>query len=108
MDSRDDRPVNKDLRFNPKDYTTNDFEFVIKKDATSKDFFVMGGCPNTTKEIEDDSETNRGYYVRPKDKTKEELIETFKKIQFKGLSSVSGGVAWFNKVEIVKNYLENS
>ena len=41
-------------------------------------------------------------------KTKNELINIFKNIKFNGYSSVSGKVAWFSKIEIIKNYIERN
>jgi len=95
-----------DLRFDPNKYTTEDFEFIPKSIATVDDFFILGASPNTTKEIHEVNKNNRGYYIRPKDKNKKELIEIFKKAKFIGLSSVNGGASWRTKPEIIKNYLD--
>jgi predicted RNA methylase len=101
-----DKEGNEDLRFNISKYKTNDFEIINKRHSDEDCFFILGASPNTIKEISEINTNNRGYIIKPKDKTKYELIKIFKNIKFNGYSSVSGKVAWFSKVEIVKNYLE--
>lgn len=95
-----------DLRFDIKKYKTEDFEFISKSKANDSVFFILGASPNTTKEISEVNKNNRGYYIQPKNKNKEELIRIFTNIKFKGMSSVNGGVSWLTKPEIIKNYLE--
>ena len=95
-----------DLRFDISKFKTDDFEFIKKDEATGDDFFILGASPNTTKEINDVSKNNRGYYIKPKLKSKTELLSVFSEIKFKGLSSVNGGVAWRTKPEIIKDYVE--
>lgn len=95
-----------DLRFDVNRYKTNDFEIVTQSQSDSTCFFILGASPNSIKEICGINKNNRGYIIKPKNKTKNELIQIFKNIKFEGYSSVSGKVAWFSKIEIVKNYLE--
>ena len=92
-----------DLRINPDDYKTNDFEIVKKEDA---DFFILGASPNTVKQINEVKATNRGYYIKAKNKSKSELIQIFKNLDFKGLSSANGGVSWYDTVTLLKQYIE--
>ena len=97
-----------DLRFEPSKYKTDDFEIITKKEADVNCFFILGASPNTTKEVYEINGNNRGYIIKPKNKTKNELINIFKNIKFNGYSSVSGKVAWFSKIEIIKNYIERN
>jgi len=94
-----------DLRFDVSKYITNDFEFISKPNTNNNCFFILGAAPNTTKEIKDVSCNNRGYYIKPKIKTKEYLLKKFKEIKFIGYSSVNGKVKWLTKPEIIKNYI---
>lgn len=101
-----DKSEGVDLRFDPYKYKTNDFDIVKKCNVSSDSFFIMGASPNTVKELHEVSTTNRGYYIKPIGKDKTELIGIFKNIPFKAESSVNGGVAWRNKYEILKNYVD--
>lgn len=101
-----DKEGNNDLRFDINKYKTEDFEIINKSRSDDSCFFILGASPNTIKEIAEINTNNRGYIIKPKNKTKEELINIFKNIKFNGYSSVSGKVAWFSKIEVVKNYLE--
>ena len=58
------------------------------------------------KNINEVNENNRGYYIKPNNKTREYLVDVFKNLKFEGMSSVNGGVSWLTKVEIIKNYVE--
>ena len=93
-----------DLRFNPGAYTTNDFEFTTT--PTKDCFFVLGASPSTVKEIQEVNKNNRGYYIKPVNKSKKDLTLLFKKCIFKGNSGANGGVSWRTKPEIIKGYLE--
>lgn len=101
-----DKSDGEDLRFNVDLYKTEDFQFINKTQATEVDFFILGASPNVIKEISEVTTTNRGYYVRPKLKTKEYLIKRFKETKFEALSCVNGGVSWRTKPEIVCSYLK--
>lgn len=101
-----DKSKGSDWRADPYAYTTSDFEFVTKSKADNNCFYIMGASPNTVKEVKDVSDTNRGYYVKPLNKSKSELIELFKTIDFNGYSSANGGVSWRTKPEIIKSYCE--
>ena len=102
-----DKSEGSDWRTDPYEHTTSDFEIVTKAKSDSTCFYVMGASPNTVKEIIDVSETNRGYYIKPLNKTKSELMELFKVIDFNGYSCANGNVAWRTKSEIIKSYCEN-
>ena len=101
-----DKSIGEDLRFNPNLYKTDDFEFISKSESNNDDFFIFGASPNTVKEICEIKKTNRGYYIRPKEKSKKELMKIFTETKFDALSSVSGGVAWRTKPEIIKSYIK--
>lgn len=81
---------------------TQDFTFSKKEDS---DFFVFGASPSNILAKELVSSNNRGYYIK---QHSDDVVETFKKIDWKskGKSSVSGGVAWFPKQEIINIYEE--
>jgi hypothetical protein len=94
-----------DLREKEINLTTSDFEFVKKESA---DWFVFGAAP---KKIIDPllvKDNNRGYYIKSKI-DKNLLCDKLQAISWKSYasSSVSGGVAWFTKEEIVKIYQLN-
>jgi hypothetical protein len=91
----------KDLRVT-KDETCDDFEFTTKDDA---DFFVFGSAPHNV--IPMVKPTNRGYYIKSNIDVKE-LMNRFKTYDWKGYSSVNGGVYWLTKSEVVKKYNEQS
>jgi hypothetical protein len=95
-----------DLRFDTNRYKTNDFEIVTQSQSDNSCFFILGASPNSIKEVSEINRNNRGYIIKPKNKTKNELINIFKDLKFEGYSSVSGKVAWFSKIEIIKNYIE--
>lgn len=82
--------------------TTEDFEFVGKIDA---DWFTFGASPSKTLDKEEVTSKNRGYYIKEKIegvRTVFSLIDWKKKAN----SSVSGGVAWYSKQEIINIYEE--
>lgn len=81
---------------------TRDFTFSKKEDS---DFFVFGASPSNILAKELVSSNNRGYYIK---QHSDDVVEVFKKIDWKskGKSSVSGGVAWFPKQEIINIYEE--
>jgi hypothetical protein len=92
--------LNTDLREKSVDLTNEYFEFTTKDKA---DIFVFGAAPNKVVTPEEVNKNNRGYYLQCK-KEVDTIISKFKEIDWKskGNSSVSGGVAWFSKQEIVK------
>jgi hypothetical protein len=97
-----DKSLGRDLRFNPEDYKqTDDF---VWGDKNNFDIFVFGAAP---KKIitEKPNKNNRGYYIKSKIKINK-LIEKIKDMDWVGNSSVNGGVCWFTKSEIIKNYNE--
>jgi len=79
---------------------TSDFSFVEKGEG---DWFVFGAAPSKIVEKEVVQASNRGYYVS---QHKDRVKETFQQIDWKlhANSSVSGGVAWFTKQEIINIY----
>lgn len=95
-----------DLRFDVSLYKTDDFEFTTQSLATNNDFFILGASPSKVIEIVDIKPTNRGYFIKPKNKSKGILTRIFKKGIFKGYSGANGGVSWRTRPEIVKGYLE--
>jgi len=101
-----DKSKGSDWRVDPYAYTTSDFEMVTKSNSDDTCFYVMGASPNVVKEPTDVSDTNRGYYIKPLNKSKVELMELFKIIDFKGYSSANGGVSWRTKSEIIESYCE--
>lgn len=80
--------------------TTEAFTFCKKDEA---DFFVFGASPSKIIEKELVLPNNRGYYIKQK---AEGLKEDFSRIDWKARanSSVSGGVAWYSKQEIINIY----
>ena len=82
--------------------TTEDFTFVNKDDS---DWFVFGASPSKTLDKRDVTNNNRGYYIK---EHKNGVREKFSKIDWKSKanSSVSGGVAWYSKQEIINIYEE--
>lgn len=97
-----------DLRYDEKKYTTEDFKFILKKEARDSDFFVMGASPKVTKNINEVEETNRGYYIKSIIDL-ELLKKRFNNINWSqhGNSSANGGVSWYSKTELIKVYEEN-
>lgn len=96
-----DSPIN--LRESVKTkITTEDFSFVKKEDA---DWFVFGSSPSKILEKSLVLPNNRGYYIR---QNTDEVLRIFRAIDWKtkANSSVSGGVAWFSKQEIINAYEE--
>jgi hypothetical protein len=96
--AKDYRRYENDFIFHP------DFRFVDKKEA---DFFVLGASPSTIRNIEDVHENNRGYYI--KSNINVELVKSnFKNTPWNLISnsSVSGGVAWLTKSELIQGYAE--
>lgn len=92
-----------DLRESSKIPTkTEDFTFVTKDQA---DWFCFGASPSKIIEKELVKDTNRGYYVK---ELKKGVKESFTQIPWKEYanSSVSGGVAWYSKQEIINVYEE--
>lgn len=96
-------PALTDLRESSKvKVTTEDFSFCKKDDA---DFFVFGASPSKILEKELVLPNNRGYYIKQKTEgVREAFTETDWKA--KANSSVSGGVAWYSKQEIINIYEE--
>lgn len=80
--------------------TTEDFHFCKQEDA---DFFVFGASPSKILEKELVQSNNRGYYIKQKTG---DVRKIFSEIDWKskGNSSVSGGVAWYSKQEIINIY----
>ena len=101
-----DKESDVDLRFNIDLYKTGDFEFVPKKLADESCIFILGASINTVKSILNVEDSNRGYYIKPKEKTKLELINIFSKLKYSSNSCVNGKVAWMTKPEIIKSYIE--
>lgn len=99
--------VEKNLRFNPEDYKTDDFEYILNKEKEKADFFVMGASPRVVKEVSDVHVNNRGYYIKSLI-GKDILMDKFRKINWTehSNSSVNGGVSWFSKPELIKVYEE--
>lgn len=82
--------------------TTDDFIFCKKQDA---DFFVFGASPSKVVEKELVLPKNRGYYIK---QSVNDVKDIFTRINWKAKanSSVSGGVAWYSKQEIINIYEE--
>ncbi len=98
-----DKSDGENLMFDKTLYQTcNDFEWCSKEDA---DLFIMGaGCKiKTYKEVKPN---NRGYYLKAKNISLEELKERLSNTDWKGHSSANGGVSWLTKPEIIKSYIE--
>lgn len=81
---------------------TDDFDFVRREDA---DWFVFGASPSKTLDKEEVTSKNRGYYIK---ENKSDVRSLFQEINWKSRanSSVSGGVAWYSKQEIINIYEE--
>lgn len=50
--------------------------------------FILGASINTVKSILNVEDSNRGYYIKPKEKTKLELINIFSKLKYNSNSCV--------------------
>ena len=93
----------KDLRQKTQ-FASSDFIFTNNSDF---DFFVFGSAPkNIIKYGQKKSKNNKGYYIKSLI-DKEKLINNFKKCDWKGHSSASGGVYWMTKIDILENYVKN-
>jgi len=95
--------VKKDLRFNWDKYRTHkDFKITDKEDA---DFYILGAAPKTIKEVSEVTSKNRGYYIKSNidiNTLKNRILNINWKEE--GNSSVSGGVSWFSKAELIYTY----
>lgn len=83
--------------------TTKDFVFCKKDEA---DFFVFGASPSKIIEKELVLPTNRGYYIKQMVSGVRELFGVTD-WKAKANSTVSGGVAWYSKQEIINIYEEH-
>ena len=97
-----DKSIGIDLRFDVNKYKNNNHFYFSTKN--NYDFYVMGAAPNNLKDVP--TSNNRGYYVKSLIDV-EVLKERFRNIQWTSYSSVSGGVAWRTKIELIKCYIEN-
>jgi hypothetical protein len=79
---------------------TEDFCFTSKEGA---DYFIFGASPSKILEKYLVKPSNRGYYIKQK---AAQTLDLLKKIDWKSnaKSSVSGGVAWYSKQEIINIY----
>ena len=83
---------------------TTDFSFVTRESPLAS--FSINGNSGKIKEISEITNPKAENYIQAKGKTKEELIEIFKKVNFTFYSSINGGNAWIGKQEILKAYYE--
>lgn len=85
-----------------KTFETTDFTFVNKKEDAK--YFIFGASPAKIVLPNEVKETNRGYWVD----ADQDVINRLESIDWKkhALSTVSGGVAWFTKKQIVNIYGE--
>jgi hypothetical protein len=86
-----------------KDFSNKHFSICSKE---SGELFVMGASCNTVKYPNDVLPTNRGYYLQTNSLTVEELKSNIESVNWKGLSSAKGGVAWLTKTEFMNQYEE--
>lgn len=93
-----DHPINnrESIKFTQK---TDDFEF-----SKNGEWFIFGAAPHKIIPSKEKLLNNRGYTFY----SNEEIVERLRKIDWKkhALSSVSGGVAWFSKQQIITVYNE--
>lgn len=82
----------------------NDFSFTSRGDPKAD--FSINGNSGKIKEIEEIINPKAENYIKAKNKTKEELMEIFSKLNFSFYSSVNGGNAWIGKQEILQAYNE--
>lgn len=83
---------------------TTDFSFVARESPLAS--FSINGNSGKVKEISEITNPKAENYIQAKEKTKEELIEIFKKVNFTFYSSINGGNAWIGKQEILKAYYD--
>ena len=94
-----DKSPGPDLRFDASLYTEAvDFRFGDKNDFA---FFIFGSNPGRV--THRPKPNNRGYFIKPKI-DKNELIRRLAAVHWRGNSCASGGVAWFTKPEVVRQY----
>ena len=94
-----DKSAGVDLRIDPADHQQAcDFQFGSIDDY---DCFVFGANPG--KVIFNPTSNNRGYFIKSGIEL-DTLVERFRKLDWQGNSCANGGVAWFSKVEVVKQY----
>lgn len=83
----------------------SDFIFSTPSDS---DFFVFGSAPNKCIFPNMVSPKNRGYFLKviSKNKSVDDIISIFQAMNWKnfGKSSVSGGVFWLTKQELISSY----
>ncbi len=96
-----DKSRGRDLRDNPDRYKDKvDFTFGSKEYF---DLFLFGAAPKRI--ITNPEPNNRGHFIKSKiavDKLKQRFLD----IDWRGLSSASGGVYWLTQGEIVKHYYD--
>jgi hypothetical protein len=86
---------------------TKDFTIVDKDQEY--DFFTFGSAPHKLIIYPDTpNKNNRGYYIKCScTDNKKNIIERFKSLKWKGHSSVSGGVWWLTKNELLDFWEKN-
>ena len=75
---------------------------IVKRDE-NPDFFVFGAAPNKVIEPHEVNENNRGYYIKAK-RAPKALANSFREKDWKGHSSVNGGVFWLTSTELVEGF----
>lgn len=70
------------------------------------DYFIMGSAPHTLKLPGDVKPTNRGYWLNS-NLCFNDLSSNLKEVNWKAYSGASGGVAWWNKTDIINQYEEH-
>lgn len=94
----------KDLR-EVKQENCGDFIFLNRGNSLAD--FVLNGNSGKIKNVNEVTNAKAEHYIKEGNKTKEELINIFNKLDFDKLSSINGGNYWIGQQEILKAYNEN-
>ena len=81
---------------------TNDFSFLSRDDKNAD--FTINGNSGKIKSLDKVTNPKAEHYIKAKNKTKEELIDIFSKINYEFYSSVNGNNAWISQQDILKAY----
>lgn len=79
-------------------------DFIFLPRGSEDADFTINGNSGKVKELNEVTNTKAEHYIKAKKKSKEELKEIFKNVNYTFLSSVNGGNAWIGQQDILKAY----